>query len=153
MKKYLLVLSALCLVTGAIAQTSNAPMVSDASVVTNTTSKSDAKRDAFNEKHIKDLHTKLKITSDEESLWTSVATTMRSNVQRIDNAVDQRTASIDKASAVDDLNAYASVAQAHADSVKQLAIAFAPLYAAMPDVQKKLADEVFTQRSTSGKLK
>ncbi len=114
---------------------------------TTTAGKSDAKRDAMNEKHIKDLHAQLKITASEETLWETVANTMRANVSDIDKIVDAREAGIKTATAVDDLNAYGSIAQAHADSVKKMAVAFTPLYAAMPDAQKKIADEVFTERS------
>ena len=112
---------------------------------------SDEKRDARNEEHIKSLHSKLQITAAEEPLWDTVAKTMRENVTQIDQVIDKREAAIGKATAVDDLNAYAEVAQAHADSVKKMATAFAPLYAAMSDPQKVLADKVFTQHGHDGK--
>ncbi|MFZ6849404.1 Spy/CpxP family protein refolding chaperone [Undibacterium sp. RuRC25W] len=103
-------------------------------------------RDAKNEKHIKELHAKLKITAAEENLWSAVAQAMRDSVAEIDKAVDKRASMMHGASAVEELSAYADIAQAHADSVKKLSIAFVPLYKAMPDAQKKVADEVFMQR-------
>jgi len=112
--------------------------------------KSNARRDANNEMHIKDLHTKLKITASEEALWTTVAQAMRDNITQIDKVVDKRESLIVNASAIDDLNAYADIAQAHADSVKKLAMVFGPLYEAMPEAQKKVADEVFIHRAHRG---
>jgi len=115
-----------------------------------TSSKAMAKEDAWREKHnaahIKYLHEQLKITSTEESLWADVAKTMRENTDQLDQAIKKRETIIGTASAIDDLNAYAEIAQAHADAVKKLALVFGPLYAAMPDDQKKLADGIFIQR-------
>ena len=141
MKKYYLALASTLLISSAFAQT---PMTTPNANLAG--SSADAKRDTANEKHIGNLHARLKITSDEETLWNNVANTMRDNTRTIDQAYDKRATMIGHASAIDDLNAYADVAQSHADSVKKLALSFAPLYAAMPDAQKKLADEVFTQR-------
>src|ERR1700736_3427448 len=104
----------------------------------------DAKRDAAVEKHIKDLHATLKITPAEESQWNEVAQTMRENAKELDRAIDKREAKGTGATAIDDLNAYADIAQAHANNVKKLASAFSRLYSAMSDDQKKAADEAFS---------
>lgn len=108
---------------------------------------SDAKRGLAVENHIKDMHAKLKITPGEESQWTVVAQTMRDSAVQLDKAIDRRETIVDNAPALDNLNAYGDIAQAHADGVKKLAAAFSPLYASMPDDQKKVADDVFAQRS------
>jgi protein CpxP len=111
---------------------------------------SDAKRDGAVEKHIKELHVTLKITPAEESQWNEVAATMRENAKDIDRAIDKRAANAASATAIDDLNSYADIAQAHANGVKKLASAFSGLYAAMSDDQKKTADEVFSHRGHEG---
>jgi periplasmic protein CpxP/Spy len=114
---------------------------------------SDAKRDAAVEKHIKDLHDSLKITPIEEAQWEAVAGTMRANAKDMDKAIDKRAANSASATAIDDLNAYADIAQAHANGVKKLASAFSGLYSAMSDDQKKQADEVFGHRGhQAGKI-
>ena len=87
-------------------------------------SNSDAKRDAAVEKHIKELHATLKITPAEETQWNEVAQTMRENAQNLDRAIDKRDSNVANATAIDDLNAYADIAQAHANGVKKLASAF-----------------------------
>jgi protein CpxP len=112
----------------------------------------DAKRDAAVEKHIKDLHATLKITPAEETQWSDVAATMRESAKDLDRAIDKRTANKANASAVDDLNAYADIAQAHANGVKKLAGAFSGLYSVMSDDQKKEADEVFSHRGHDAKM-
>jgi protein CpxP len=153
MNKYFLVLASTALVASAYAQTP-APVVAAvaaSSTATRSVNAGDASRDASNEKHIKDLHAKLHITAAEEPLWKAVADTMRANTMEVDKIVDRREAAIATATAIDDINSYADVAQAHADSVKKLSVAFAPLYTAMPDAQRKIADEVFTQRGGSDK--
>ena len=163
MKKMMTALVSTLIFSGAFAQTPAAtatgtmPAVSAMSKSVSATpaakAKSDAKRDAANEKHITDLHAKLKITTEQETLWDNVAKTMRESAGDMDKAIDIRESSIAISTAVDDLNAYAAIAQVHADSVKKLSTAFGPLYAAMPDAQKKLADDVFTQREHAGKRK
>jgi protein CpxP len=114
---------------------------------------SDAKRDAAVEKHIKELHVSLKITPAEEPQWNQVAQTMRDNAKDLDQAIDKRDANVANATAIDDLNAYADIAQAHANGVKKLASAFSGLYSAMSDDQKKEANEVFSHRGhEAGKI-
>lgn len=144
-----------CFAGAACAQTASttAPMAtpSAATATMGPAAKMDAKRDMRIEQHIKDLHAKLKITAAEEAQWEPVAKTMRDSAGELDQVLDKRDAMIATASAVDDLNAYAAIAQAHADSVKKLSTVFGPLYASMPDDQKKLADEVFTQRAPQAK--
>jgi len=148
------VLASSFLVSNAFAIT---PVFADTNVSLNTAVvsevKSDAKHDMRVEKHIKELHSKLKITPDEESKWDAVVTAMHENATDLDEVIDKRKANSDKATAIDDLNAYADIAQAHADGVKKLATAFTPLYESMPDDQKKVADQVFLHRMSKGMSK
>ena len=51
--------------------------------------------------------------------------------------------------AVEDLKTYQKFAQAHVDGLKNLISSFDTLYAAMPDAQKKIADEVFRLRTSA----
>jgi periplasmic protein CpxP/Spy len=106
-----------------------------------------ASRDQEVESHIKALHAELKITPAEESQWENVAQTMRENARELDEAIDRREANVGHATAIDNLNSYADVAQAHADGVRKLATAFSGLYSSMSDDQKKEADEDFGHRA------
>jgi protein CpxP len=153
MKVIVAVLVSTFVLGGAVAQTSeqsrtpHAPAASSGPAMANA----DAKRDAAVEKHIKELHVTLKITPAEESPWNEVAETMRENAKDLDRAIDKRDANVASATAIDDLNAYADIAQAHANGVKKLASAFSRLYSAMSDAQKKEADEVFSHRGHEGR--
>jgi hypothetical protein len=146
MKTIVAVLTSTLLIGAALAQSPDssaaAPAASSSAMMT-----TDAKRNAQVEKHITALHGTLKITPAEESQWANVAQTMRGSAIELDKAIDKRAAIVDSGTAVDNLKAYGEIAQAHLDSVKKLATAFSPLYDAMPDDQKKLADEVFAQRA------
>jgi len=113
--------------------------------------KPDANYSVEVEKHIKDLHAKLKITPAEESQWATVAQTMRDNAAELDSAISKRDTLANHGTAIEDLNAYGDIVQVHANSIKKLSTAFSDLYDSMPDNQKKLADEVFTQRAHEGK--
>jgi len=138
---------------GAVAQTPDQATNSTASAdAAHSMMKSaDAKRDGEVEKHIKDLHAKLKITAAEEPKWQEVADTMRENAKDLDKAIDKRESAMGSATAVDDLKSYAEIAQVHANAVKKLASAFSGLYSMMSDDQKKEADEVFSHRNHEGK--
>ena len=142
-----LVASAL-LIGGAYAQSPAASQTVSRSADTSSSAmmKSGAQHSVEIDKHIKDLHAKLKITPAQESQWDTVAQTMRDNARELDEAIEKREARVNNGTAVDDLNAYGDIVQAHANAIKKLATAFASLYASMPDEQKKLADSVFVHR-------
>jgi len=133
---------------GAVAQALNQSASAHASG--SPMANSDAKRDAAVEKHINELHATLKVTSAQETKWNEVASTMRENAKDLDHAIDKRAAKAATATAIDDLNAYAEIAQAHANGVKKLSSAFSGLYSAMSDEQKKTADEVFSHHGHDG---
>jgi protein CpxP len=133
---------------GAVAQGPN--QSASAHAADSPMANSDVKRDAAVEKHINELHATLKVTSAQETQWNEVASTMRENAKDLDQAIDKRNAKAATATAIDDLNAYAKIAQAHANGVKKLSSAFSGLYSAMSDEQKKTADEVFSHHGTDG---
>jgi periplasmic protein CpxP/Spy len=100
------------------------------------------------QQRIADLHASLKITPAEETQWNGVAQAMRENAAAMDKLVaTNRTAPPQSMTAVQDLQTYQQFAQAHVDGLKNLTSAFSTLYNAMPDDQKKVADQVF---QTSG---
>jgi len=98
------------------------------------------------EARIKSLHQQLGITAAQEPQWQAVAGVMRDNAKTIGALIEQRQANVKTMTAIDDLNAYAAIADAHAANVKKLIPAFSALYATMSDAQKKNADAVFSHR-------
>jgi len=98
------------------------------------------------EKRIKDMHDKLRITADQESLWGNVAQTMRDNGQAMRASMADRSTRLKTMTAVEDLKSYEAVADAHADGLKRLVPAFEALYAAMTPDQQQRADHMFGER-------
>jgi periplasmic protein CpxP/Spy len=101
---------------------------------------------------VKNLHDQLQITPKQEFLWKSVARAMMANASAMSNAVAVRARSAGAMSAVADILSYQAIVAAHAQGLKDLAGAFAPLYASMSPSQKKNADAVFGLR-TANRLK
>jgi hypothetical protein len=137
MKTLIATLISALFVTGAYAQTP-AP-----ATPAPHTAKAASTRSEVVEARIAELHQALQITPAEESQWAEVAQAMRDEAKQMDALIEERQSQQDMMSAVDDLNDYARIAQAHADGVKQMVAVFAPLYNSMPDAQKKIADQVF----------
>ena len=104
------------------------------------------------ETRIKHLHDLLKITAAQDSQWHDVAQVMVDNTSAIDSAIKDRVRMAKGMTAIDDLQSYEAIVDAHAQGIKKLAIAFKPLYASMPEAQQKNADLVFSHR-TEPKLK
>jgi protein CpxP len=101
------------------------------------------------EQRITTLHASLNITPAEETQWNGVAQAMRENAAAMDKLVaTTRTTPPQNMTAVQDLQSYQQFAQAHVDGLQNLTSAFSTLYTAMPDAQKKVADQVF---QTSGR--
>ena len=98
------------------------------------------------EARIKQLHTELKITPEQESKWNSVAQAMRDNASNMDKLVAQkRQQGPQSMTAVDDLKTAQEFTQAQLDGLKNLTSAFSTLYDSMSDAQKKNADQVLAK--------
>jgi len=97
------------------------------------------------ESRIANLHSRLKITPEQEPKWAEVAQVMRDNAQHMEQLQQDRHAKLASMSAVDDLRSYLDVTQAHVDGLQKLIPAFQGLYDAMTPDQQKNADAVFAQ--------
>ena len=104
------------------------------------------------ETRIRHLHDLLKITTAQDAQWHDVAQVMLDNASAVDSAIKDRVRMTKGMTAIDDLQSYEAIVDAHAQGIKKLAIAFKPLYASMPEAQQKNADLVFSHR-TEPKLK
>jgi protein CpxP len=103
------------------------------------------------DERIKQLHEALKITPDQEPKFDKLADVMRDNAKEMSAAVEKRSAAEKTTTALDDLKAYQTIAQAHADGLKNLVPAFETLYGALSDQQKKEADQLFIHGPGEGK--
>ncbi len=95
------------------------------------------------EYRIKTLHNKLAITDAQEQKWGDVAQAMRDNEATISQLIQERQQSPQNMTAVEDLQSYAKIAQAHVDGLQKLIPAFQTLYNDMSDDQKAKADAAF----------
>ena len=95
------------------------------------------------ENRIKELHAQLHITPAEEPQWNQFAEVMRENAREMDQTLMQRAQQFPTMNAVQNLQSYEQLAEAHAQRVQKLVPAFENLYNAMPEQQKQLADQVF----------
>ena len=102
------------------------------------------------ETRIKELHAKLHITPDQEALWGAVADVMRDNAQEMEGLVQARMDNKSQMGAIDNLNAFEQITQAHADGIKKFVAALMPLYDAMSPAQRKNADAVFQSMPQHG---
>jgi len=97
------------------------------------------------EDRIKTLHDKLAVTSAQEPKWSGVAQAMRDNESAISQLIQERQQNTKDMTAIEDLQSYEKVAQAHLDGLQKLIPAFQALYNDMSDAQRKEADEAFSR--------
>ena len=103
------------------------------------------------EQRITNLHTALKITPEQELKWAAVAGAMRENANAMQKLVAEKAGQTAQTmTAIEDLKSYEKFTQAHADGLKNLIDDFEILYNAMPDPQKKIADQVFQSFGRKG---
>lgn len=125
-----------------------APSMSSTPTSTSSPAARTAKPDAQVEARIKQLHSELKITQDQESDWNAVAQDMRDSAQTMESLLQQRAASAKSQpmNAVDNLKDYQQIVDAQADGLKKITPDFEKLYDEMSPAQKKTADTIFNQR-------
>jgi periplasmic protein CpxP/Spy len=95
------------------------------------------------EARIKQLHAQLHITAAEDAQWKQFADVMRENAQAIDEAAAQRVQQLPTMNALQDMQSYEQLAEAHVQHLQKLIPAFESLYNAMSPQQKQVADRVF----------
>lgn len=129
--------------TAAPAVPSAAPAAPSTAPATKAAPTKTSKRLSGVDARIASLHKRLKITAAQEPQWQQVAQVMRDNAAQIEQQVKERNAKLKTMTAVDNLQTYSDIAQAHADGLKKLVPVFDTLYGSMSDAQKKIADSVF----------
>ena len=101
------------------------------------------KRNEVVEHRIAELHSHLKITTAEQKPFDDFAQAMRDNAARMDEVITAKRANAQTQTAVEQMKAYADLAQAHADEVGHLVGPFTTLYGTLSPEQKKMADQSF----------
>jgi protein CpxP len=104
------------------------------------------------ETRIKELHTKLHITTQQEVLWGVVAQAMRDNAEEMEGLIQARMQNKSQMGAIENLGAFEQITQAHADGIKKFVAALQPLYDDMTPAQQKNADLVFQSMPPQGPM-
>ena len=150
----------LCLPAAAFAQTSQAPAAAPPAMAPPAASSTGAAAPhaaatapAMNkdiqakvDQHITQLHAQLKITAAQEPQWKQFADVMRDNARDMDGVVQERTQQLGSMNALQNMQSYAKLAQAHAEHLQKLVSAFETLYTSLPQQQQQFADQVFRAR-------
>ena len=95
------------------------------------------------ERRIGELRAQLRITPAEQQQWDQFANVMRENARDMDRIFIERAQQLESMTALQNMQSYQQIADAHAQHLQKLVSAFQSLYEAMPDQQKQLADQVF----------
>jgi protein CpxP len=115
-----------------------------ASPASSTTQQSDERAgvDAL----IDHLHDRLKITADQERLWSAVTVVMRENAATMSALARERAAQLQTATALDNLESYTELSEAHATGMRRMVPVFQALYDRFSPEQRKAADAEFRGR-------
>lgn len=98
------------------------------------------------EKRIASMHKRLKITSSQETAWDAVAQAMRDDAQQMNTLIRARQAQVGSMNAVQDLQSYEKISEAHVDGLHKLVPAFETLYGQLSPEQQKTADTMFGRK-------
>jgi protein CpxP len=131
----------------ALAQDAKTPSQSAPSTSAPAMSNHSQKNEDLVEQRIKDLHSQLKITDKQATQWDAFAQTMRDNAQKTRIAFHDRAQKLSSMDANEAMSSYASLAQLHADNMKNLASSMHDLYSVLSDEQKSIADSAFRNDS------
>lgn len=94
---------------------------------------------------IKYLHDRLRITAEQESLWEPVAQAIDESAEALAPLRKEQFRAATSGTALDLLHSYEMLGDAQLDNLKKIVAAFDPLYAALPDNQKKIADAILRE--------
>ena len=92
---------------------------------------------------IDQLHDSLKISTEQEPLWRGVTKVMRENSETMSRLAQERAQRAQTATALDNLNSYAEISEAHAAGTRRMIQVFQALYDSMSPEQKKATDAEF----------
>ncbi|HYZ24353.1 MAG TPA: Spy/CpxP family protein refolding chaperone [Rhodopila sp.] len=95
------------------------------------------------DERIQSMHQRLHITTAQEAAWNGFAQVMHDNANTIEQDYRQRSDTLERMSAADNLRDYARIEQDRAQGVQRLSAAFDTLYGQLSDEQKQTADTMF----------
>ena len=95
------------------------------------------------EARIKQLQDALKITEEQEPLWSNLTLVMRDNAKNMDALTKDRAETLKTMNSVEQMKFQSQIAEARVDQLKRFIPPYEALYNSMSDEQKKVADALF----------
>ena len=95
------------------------------------------------EVRIKQLRDALKITEDQEPLWSNLTLVMRDNAKNMDEITKDRAESAKTMNAVERMKFHSQITEAQLNHQKKFIPPFEALYDSMSDEQKQITDTLF----------
>jgi periplasmic protein CpxP/Spy len=95
------------------------------------------------EARIKQLRDALKITEDQEPLWSNLTLVMRDNAKNMDELTKDRAESTKTMNAVERMKFHSQITETQLNHQKKFIPPFEALYASMSDEQKQITDTLF----------
>jgi len=95
------------------------------------------------EVRIKQLRDALKITEDQEPLWSNITLVMRDNAKNMDALTKDRAESAKTMNAVERMKFHSQITEAQLNHQKKFIPPFEALYDSMSDEQKQITDTLF----------
>ncbi|MEI7637630.1 MAG: Spy/CpxP family protein refolding chaperone [Syntrophus sp. (in: bacteria)] len=97
----------------------------------------------YTETQIKQLQGALKITKDQEELWTNLTQVMRENAKEMDALSKERSENTKTMNSVERMRFHRDITKAHLDQLEKLIPPFDAFYSSMSDQQRNITDIIF----------
>jgi hypothetical protein len=95
------------------------------------------------EARIDELQVALKITAEQEPLWSNLTLVMRDNAKNMDALTKDRAEITKTMNAVERMKFHSQITEARSEQMKRFIPPFEALYTSLSDEQKKTADTLF----------
>ena len=95
------------------------------------------------EARIKQLQDALKITAEQEPLWSNLTLVMRDNAKSMDALTKDRAETMKTMNSVEQMKFQGQIIEARLDQLRKFIPPYEALYNTMTDEQKKAADAIF----------
>ncbi|MDA8415188.1 MAG: Spy/CpxP family protein refolding chaperone [Desulfobacteraceae bacterium] len=95
------------------------------------------------EARIAELQVALKITAEQEPLWSNLTLVMRDNAKNMDALTKDRADAMKTMNSVEQMKFQSQISEARLDQLKRFIPPYEALYSSMTDEQKKAADTLF----------
>ncbi len=97
----------------------------------------------YTEARIKMLQTAIKVTPEQQGVWSNLTLVMRDNAKELDNMIKDKSELTKNMTALEAMKFHSQVTESRLEQQKKLIPVFESLYTSMSDEQKKITDTIF----------